>query len=339
MDRREKIICKCDLGGIGIEIGPSFNPIVPKSDGYNVEIIDHTDKAGLCEKYTPHGIDLDRIEEVDYVWNGESYAELTGKSNHYDYIIASHVIEHTCDLVAFLRDCSSILKENGILSLAIPDKRYCFDFLRPVSSISKVIDSHISGNTVHTPGSVYECFGSVCNSGEDIAWDCPLSPVDIRLAHDTIEAKNLYMDSLAQDRYIDIHNWAFTKNSFELLIYDLNNIGLIDLQVAASFDTVGHEFCVSLIKRKDEFIASNEERLRLAVNTKNDMEPPDADSYYSQQLEALTKQIVKQNEQIDAQKELISEIYNSRTYRTGEKFQKLYRLLRPAKPQESEGKK
>ena len=32
----------------------------------------------LVEKYTGHpGVDTDKIEEVDFVWQGESYAELT----------------------------------------------------------------------------------------------------------------------------------------------------------------------------------------------------------------------------------------------------------------------
>ena len=36
---------------------------------------------------------LERIEEVDYVWRGESYLELIGKPAHYDWITASpHLI-------------------------------------------------------------------------------------------------------------------------------------------------------------------------------------------------------------------------------------------------------
>ena len=42
---RDKCALKyIDKEGAGIEIGPSHNPIAPKSLGYNVEIIDHLDQ-------------------------------------------------------------------------------------------------------------------------------------------------------------------------------------------------------------------------------------------------------------------------------------------------------
>lgn len=98
LDKFWRITGQCDLSGKGLEIGPSFNPVCPKRCGYDVEILDHTDQEGLRQKYQEHtnvASSFDRIEEVDYVWNGEDYRELTGKENYYDYIIASHVIEHT----------------------------------------------------------------------------------------------------------------------------------------------------------------------------------------------------------------------------------------------------
>ena len=40
------------------------------------------------------------------------------------------MIEHTPDLIAFLADCDAVLKDTGVLSLVIPDKRYSFDRFR-----------------------------------------------------------------------------------------------------------------------------------------------------------------------------------------------------------------
>jgi len=71
------------LAGYGLEIGPSYNPVVPKSTGYRVDTLDHADAAQLREKYRNHDIDLSAIEEVTYVWNGEPLDELTQKANHY----------------------------------------------------------------------------------------------------------------------------------------------------------------------------------------------------------------------------------------------------------------
>jgi hypothetical protein len=35
-----------DLTGLGLEIGPSYNPLLPKSEGYRVRTADHLDATG-----------------------------------------------------------------------------------------------------------------------------------------------------------------------------------------------------------------------------------------------------------------------------------------------------
>ena len=98
MQRNEKVLYRIDPGGRGLEIGPCYGPVAPKQAGFNVEILDHLDRDALIRKYQGHpGLNLDRIEPVNYIWNGEPYAELIGKTKYYDWIIASHLIEHTPD--------------------------------------------------------------------------------------------------------------------------------------------------------------------------------------------------------------------------------------------------
>ena len=51
MDARSKFfIKKIRKGELGLEIGPSHNPLVTKSDGYNIRIVDHDDKKGLIKE-------------------------------------------------------------------------------------------------------------------------------------------------------------------------------------------------------------------------------------------------------------------------------------------------
>ena len=80
MNRKRKALLHINQRGQGLEIGPSHNPIAPKKDGYNVHIIDHACREDLIAKYKNQQVNLDNIEEVDFVWCGESYSELTGKS-------------------------------------------------------------------------------------------------------------------------------------------------------------------------------------------------------------------------------------------------------------------
>jgi len=271
MDRKEKILFLCDLNGNGLEIGPSFNPVVTKKEGYNVEIIDHLDREGLIKKYYGSGLNLDNIEKVDYVWKGEKYAELTGKKDYYDYIIASHVIEHTCDMITFLNDCSELLKKNGVLSLAIPDKRFVFDCFRPITNISKVIDSYFAKHTLHTPGSVCDFYLNTYSNDNRIVWDASIPLSNLCLSHKVDRIKEGLKDSLDRKGYIDIHNWVFTKSSFELLIHDLNFLGFIQLSIAKSFHTVGGEFYVSLKKTGESVIFDEDMRIQLLLDINREL--------------------------------------------------------------------
>ena len=128
MGRSETLRSMFVNAGKGLEIGPSHNPLMPKAAGFNVEILDYLDAEGLRRKYAAAGIDVSAVEEVDYIADGRSMTEVIGQRQRYDSIVASHVIEHVPDFVAFLNDCEALLKPGGSLVLAVPDKRCCFIF-------------------------------------------------------------------------------------------------------------------------------------------------------------------------------------------------------------------
>lgn len=250
MDRKARILAPLDARGRGLEIGPSHNPVAPKREGYDVEVLDHADRAALVNKYRDHGVDLDAIEEVDFVWKGGSYAELTGRSAHYDWIIASHVVEHVPDLVGFLNDCDTLLREGGVLSLAVPDKRYCFDRLRALTGLSQLIDAHLQGRRNHSPGQVADYFLNVVKLDGRIAWDAALavgrSLSSVEFVH-TVQDANTGMDAVRKhDAYLDIHAWCFTPSWFRLLLDDLNRLGLVALRERSFSATQGHEFYIAL---------------------------------------------------------------------------------------------
>lgn len=269
--RKEIILSSVNKAGLGLEIGPSHNPVAPKKAGFNVEVIDHASQEELRKKYEGHGVDLDAIEPVDYLWRGESYRELVGPEKHYDWIIASHVIEHVPDLAAFINNCSAVLKDDGILSLAVPDSRYCFDQFRPISGLSAVLDALHAGLKRHSPGSVMECFLNFSEKDGREAWTNKTEGAN-RLVNAGVEPTEMYRTAMSSTEYIDIHKWCFTPSSFRLIMADLGMLGLIDMKEVNFVGTQGFEFFVAMSKTQEKI--DSPDRLSLLESIQQELAEP-----------------------------------------------------------------
>jgi hypothetical protein len=249
MDRAQKALAAIDLGGRGLEIGPSYNPLVPKSSGARVETVDHAGRDEVVAKYTSWGLDeerLSRIETVDHIWTEGSLLDVVEERGVYDYIVAAHVVEHTVDLVRFLRDCEQLLSDTGRLALIVPDKRYCSDRFRPVSTVGDVLEAHYANSRFHTVGAIADHQAYACRRGELFGWaEGELAPLALQFPK--LEWMPEVIDEARrQEEYHDTHRWLFTPTSFRLLVSDLAALGYHHLGIAASVDTEGFEFFVTL---------------------------------------------------------------------------------------------
>jgi 2-polyprenyl-3-methyl-5-hydroxy-6-metoxy-1,4-benzoquinol methylase len=204
-------------------------------------------KEQLIKKYTGHNVNLDNIEDVDFIWDGQSYAELTGKSHYYNWIIASHLIEHTPDFISFLKQCEEVLQEDGLVSLVVPDIRYHFDYFRPITGISKVIDAYFQKNVIHTAGTAAEYHLNCSVRDGRISWE-EGNTGEFALLYTPDEAEKEMQKVINNKEYLDLHSWSFTPTSFRLLIQDLNDLKFITLKEIAFFPTAGCEFYITLGK-------------------------------------------------------------------------------------------
>ena len=141
--RRQRILNTVDVSrGVGLEIGPLMAPIVTKDAAKRVYYLDHMSQKDLIEKYGHEPmVDTSKIEPVDFVVDKKSLKSSVGNMK-FDYIVASHVIEHMPDLISWLQEVEEILKIGGVLALAIPDKRYTFDISRRTSTVNEVMVSY-----------------------------------------------------------------------------------------------------------------------------------------------------------------------------------------------------
>jgi SAM-dependent methyltransferase len=268
MRRQDIALSAIERKGRGLEIGPSLHPLAPKAEGFDVDIVDHLDQSGLIAKYTPHGLDVSRIEPVDFVWQDGRLLDAVKKVDHYDYIIAAHVLEHLPDPLGFLADSEVLLKPGGVLALVIPDKRYCFDYFNTVTTTGALLDAAWQPRARHTPGAVVDHLALAARLDEVGAWRTG-STGTIAFMHEFAEAATVLERVVRDpDTYHDIHRWYFTPSSFKLIALDLLMLGRTRLVVAAEHDTVGHEFYVSLRKvdRPEPPPDWQAHRLRLARN-------------------------------------------------------------------------
>jgi predicted SAM-dependent methyltransferase len=228
-----------------VEIGPLVSPIAARRQGWNTKIIDVGTKAELVAAY-PNLAGTDTIEEVDFVWRGGLSSEAVPPEHHgtFDALVASHVIEHQPDLIAFLGCAETLLKPTGVVILAIPDKRFCFDYFRPITLTGDVLSQHKRGRT-HSDRAIFNHHAYAVFANAAIVWGQEsLETATFFLAHALEQAHMEFITSEEADSSLsyNIHVWCFTPASFELLLLELARLGLTDWQADRIDPAVGCEF-------------------------------------------------------------------------------------------------
>ena len=253
-----------------LEIGAFFNPIFPKSSGFNSKVLDAFSKEELLKiakgEATEPGYagalklsasQVAAIEDVDFIWSNnlaESVANSSSPVIQFDLICSSHNFEHQPNPLKFLQDVESLLSDDGICTMAIPISTRCFDLLRFPSSTRDFIEKFEQGRT--RPG-LAEHLDSVL---------CTVEPAWGQLhAHKTISHKALTMipavngydphtveksRAMLGERYVDTHVSVLSPKSFIFILVDLLKLGYLkDLKI---FDISEHgiEFFVHLSKSR-----------------------------------------------------------------------------------------
>jgi len=228
-----------------VEVGPSHNPIIAKRLGFDVRTVDHADATQLAKKYTGFGVDVSRIEPVDVIWTGGRLSDALSRRDA-AAIVCSHMIEHATDFIGFLDDCTELLAPDGRILLAVPDRRYCFDFLHPTSDVAKVLDDHRQQRRIHSFASLFRNTTNVAariDGTDRIAWG-QHGIDDITLYNGDPEGG--IDDIVAATEYIDSHENYFTPSSFVLLIEELRFLGQLRLAPRVVTRARGCEFLITL---------------------------------------------------------------------------------------------
>jgi len=237
----------------GLEIGALTSPVVQNKDingGGKVFYLDHLSSEELKLKYkSDKSINVDDIVSVDYVCSDGDLLQVLDKNN-FDYVIGSHIIEHVPNMIKFLSDVFEVLRPGGICFLVIPDKRFTFDYKRPLTTFGELLEAYFSGRKRPGIAAVYDHFSTAINVDTNDVWTGKF---------DVTKSENLVPNSFAWkaanrvrtgDAYLDVHVNIFTPANFFDILNNIVSFELVELAVEKFADTeIGKlEFMVALRK-------------------------------------------------------------------------------------------
>lgn len=253
-DRKIALCGLLDIqNGKGLEFGPLSRPIVRPDEG-DIRYIDHASTEALRDKYVINdGHDITEFVEISYVWNGGRLRDVIPNNEIFDYALASHVIEHVPDVIGWLIDIFSVLKDDGVLSLAIPDKRYTFDRYRTPTSAAILLDHWLREPKTHTPQQLFDHFSQVVRVGNEEIMQLFDGKDPLTERHSTDQfAYDMVMDVMKTGRYRDCHASVFTPRSWLEALRIFIPLGIIEAEVVDFYDTryYSQEFVCTFRKSK-----------------------------------------------------------------------------------------
>lgn len=266
MDRRARILEYIPAGAAGIEIGAWFAPLVPKAAGWRTLVLDvfptpDLRRRAAADPKIPDAA-IPNIEEVDLVGSATEIARLAADAGvalgSLDFVVSSHNFEHLPDPIRFLQGVGQVLKPGGVLSMAVPDCRTCFDHIRPHSTLAELLDAYFSERQRPTPAQVFDYRASEAVLRKRQGGETDYFPLhgfdgEVLARRRLQEHFAEYLERMRNPAadYVDAHCWTFTPASLHLLLAELRSLGLIRLKVEKITGNNGVEFYVHL-RREDE---------------------------------------------------------------------------------------
>jgi SAM-dependent methyltransferase len=126
------------LAGVGIEIGALHNRMPVDQQRATVRYVDRLSLADQRRHY-PELAGYEMLEP-DIVAEADRLPMLADASQ--DFVIANHLLEHLPDPIGALKEWFRVLRNGGILFLALPDKRLTFDKDRPRTTLQHLVGDH-----------------------------------------------------------------------------------------------------------------------------------------------------------------------------------------------------
>jgi len=225
---------------VGLEIGPLDRPLIPRAR-FRVYYLDQAAKADLVPRYQAHGVHLPALVDPDFAIGGAPFVDVVG-ALRFDYAIASHVIEHVPDVIGWLWQVWSVLRDGAVLSLAIPHAEKIFDARRAVTTLADLTEPYFGKATRPGPRQIIDAMlGSAAYYGKDM----------VEAAFTSFHLAN---HARKTGLYCDTHCSVFTPASFAHVLRCLDKCELLGFEVLGIAHPGDDEFFAHLRKRADKML-------------------------------------------------------------------------------------
>jgi SAM-dependent methyltransferase len=245
MNPRETIRSLITKNGLGIEICPAHKPVAPKKEGYRCLSLDRRSREEILAQmkalYGQHPDLNQTLEEVDLKGSPGNILDLVLSGGYsperFDYIVSPHNFEHLPNPVDFFVQCRKVLKPEGQLFITMPDRRACFDYFRPFSTLAELLSAYFEKRTRPTQSQIFEhrsLNARFMRANEELT-SFPLGtpPEEItpmEMLKDAFSDWKAWEES-PDPLYRDAHCWTFTPASLELILDDLRFLGILDFDI------------------------------------------------------------------------------------------------------------
>jgi SAM-dependent methyltransferase len=211
--RRQALLDYTDISNkVGVEIGPYDRPIVTK-DLADIRYADlrTTEQLKTAAKNGKNQRDPSNIVDIDFVLSKDGI-DFPIK---FDFIVASHVLEHVPDPVGWLNQLSNFLNPGGFVFLAVPDKQFIFDHLRPSTSLGVLLEKSRLAPKIPSPAEVFDAFNFHLSS---------IKP--LKYTHGTDKALKMREKAIAGE-FVGCHCNVFTSEEFQRDFSTLTEMGVL----------------------------------------------------------------------------------------------------------------
>ena len=157
------------------------------------------------------------------------------------------MFEHLPNPLGWLRDVADLLDPSGLVSLAIPDRRYTFDFFRSETTVAQLVAYDLEQLSRPSLVQLADHFYNVRQVDTAAAWEKPPSSAEAARHHEDGQVEWI-LNQAGEGAYQDCHCTVWTSDQFLQTLPTALRLRRLPLEIARIHppEQYSNEFIVQL---------------------------------------------------------------------------------------------